>query len=85
VNCLTILFVDEALERAKELDKILEDTGKTIGPYHGLPFSIKDQFALRGKESTTAGVSGIGNVMKEDAVVVGLLRKAGAGNVLLSI
>lgn len=34
-NCLTEIFIDEALERAQELDKYLEDTGKVVGPLHG--------------------------------------------------
>jgi amidase len=40
-NCLMDYFPDEALARAKELDEILEKTGKVVGPLHGLPISIK--------------------------------------------
>lgn len=40
-NCLTMLFEDEALERAKWLDDQLEQTGKVVGPMHGVPASIK--------------------------------------------
>ncbi|EXJ80898.1 hypothetical protein A1O3_07186 [Capronia epimyces CBS 606.96] len=78
LNCLTMMFVEEALERAKELDEYREKTGKVVGPYHGLPFSIKDQFAIKAKESNTGIVSLIGQVPTEDAVVVRLLREAGA-------
>ncbi|EXJ86205.1 hypothetical protein A1O1_06575 [Capronia coronata CBS 617.96] len=79
LNCLTMMFVDEALQRAKELDDYREKTGKVVGPYHGLPFSIKDQWAIKGKESNTGMVALIGQTPKEDAVVVRLLREAGAG------
>jgi len=37
VSCLTDFFFDEGLQRAKELDKHLADTGKTVGPLHGQP------------------------------------------------
>jgi len=31
-NCLTEIFFDEGLERAKELDEYLKENGKPIGP-----------------------------------------------------
>ncbi|KAG6888339.1 hypothetical protein C0995_009086 [Termitomyces sp. Mi166 len=40
-NCLTEIFVDRALERARKLDDILIKTGKPVGPLHGLPISLK--------------------------------------------
>ena len=52
VNCLTEIFVDRALERARELDKHLKATGKPIGPLHGLPISLKDQVRIKGLETT---------------------------------
>ena len=50
-NCLTEIFIDKALERAKELDQHLEQTGQVYGPLHGLPISLKDQFNLKGIET----------------------------------
>lgn len=73
------MFVDEALERAKELDSHLEKTGKPVGPYHGLPFSIKDQWGVKGKESNAAVVCHIGRKSPADALVVRILREAGCG------
>lgn len=52
VNCLTEIFVERALARAKELDERLQATGKTIGPLHGLPISLKDQLCMKGLETT---------------------------------
>jgi amidase len=40
-NCLTEVFFDKALERARYLDRYLEKEGKPIGPLHGMPISIK--------------------------------------------
>lgn len=39
-NCLTEIFIEEALDRAQELDKHLEVSGNVIGPLHGQPFLI---------------------------------------------
>jgi amidase len=36
VNCLTEIFFDEAIERARYLDKYLEENGKPVGPLHGV-------------------------------------------------
>jgi amidase len=51
-TCCTEMFFDEALQSAKALDKHLQETGKTIGPLHGLPVSIKDQFDVKGVDSS---------------------------------
>jgi amidase len=50
-NCLTEIFVDHALARAKELDDHLLKTGNVLGPLHGLPVSLKDQFTMKGMET----------------------------------
>lgn len=56
VNCLTEIFVERALARAAELDAHLTQTGKVVGPLHGLPISLKDQLRMKGIE-TTMGMS----------------------------
>jgi amidase len=40
-NCLTEIFLEEAFVRARELDEILQRTGKPVGLLHGVPVSIK--------------------------------------------
>lgn len=52
MNCLTEIFVERALARAKELDERLKATGKVAGPLHGLPISLKDQLCIEGLETT---------------------------------
>jgi len=47
VNCVTEILFDEALARARELDDYLKREGKVVGPLHGLPISLKDQFNLK--------------------------------------
>lgn len=41
VNCLTEIFFEEAMVRARECDVYLEREGKPMGPLHGLPISLK--------------------------------------------
>lgn len=51
-NCLTEIFVEKALAKAAERDAYLKQTGKVLGPLHGLPVSLKDQINIKGIEST---------------------------------
>lgn len=51
LNCSLEFFPEMALTRAKELDEYLQKNGKPVGPLHGLPVSLKDQFRIKvGKE-----------------------------------
>jgi len=47
LNCALEFFPEVALARAKELDEIFQNTGKPVGPLHGLPISLKDQFRIK--------------------------------------
>lgn len=47
-NCLHEIFFEQAFRRARELDEYLARKGKTVGPLHGLPVSLKDQFHVKG-------------------------------------
>ena len=52
VNCCTEILFEDALKRAEELDRYLETNGKTKGPLHGLPISVKDCFKIKGYDSS---------------------------------
>ncbi|THX94268.1 acetamidase [Aureobasidium pullulans] len=77
-NCLSETLFPEALERAKFLDDHLQKTGKPIGPLHGLPVSLKDNFNIIGKDSTLGFVSWVGVPATYNTVLVDVLLKAGA-------
>ncbi|KAJ7631192.1 general amidase [Roridomyces roridus] len=77
-NCLTEIFVDRALSRAKELDEHLEKTGTVVGPLHGLPISLKDQISIKGIDSTMGYVSWIGKPAEKNSVLVDILESLGA-------
>lgn len=75
LSCLSDWFFDEALVKAQALDA-LSSTGKTAGPLHGLPVSIKSQFHVTGRPSS----AGYSNYVMADSttLTVRILEEAGA-------
>lgn len=47
MNCALEFFPEAALAQAKALDEYLEENKKPVGPLHGLPISLKDQFRIK--------------------------------------
>ncbi|KAL1886235.1 Acetamidase [Paecilomyces lecythidis] len=78
LNCALEFFPDAALAQAKELDEYFEKNKKPIGPLHGLPISLKDQFRVKGFETSMGYVSWLGKYDTDESIMVTLLRKAGA-------
>jgi len=60
VNCLHEIFFEAALADAQALDDYYTKHNKPIGPLHGLPISLKDQFHVKGVETTMGYVGWIG-------------------------
>ncbi|PHH68773.1 hypothetical protein CDD82_291 [Ophiocordyceps australis] len=77
-NCLAEIVFDRALATARARDAHLEETGKPLGPLHGLPVSIKDNFKLCGVDSTIGFVSHVGDAATSQSTLVTLLEQAGA-------
>ncbi|KZT58671.1 amidase [Calocera cornea HHB12733] len=78
VNCLTEIFIDKALAWAASLDKLLQETGKPVGPLHGLPISLKDQFCIEGMDCCMGYVSWVNKPCEKNATLVDVLLSAGA-------
>ena len=85
-NCLHEVFFDAALKEAKELDALYAQ-GKTRGPLHGLPVSLKDQFHVKDVETSMGYVGWIGTFQGKkndkrfktyESVMVQELRSLGA-------
>jgi amidase len=77
VNCLVEISFDTALEQAKELDEYFQKYGRTVGLLHGVPVSLKDQFRVKGLESSIGYVGWLGPVDEEESILTECLRKAG--------
>ena len=75
--CLTQWFMEDALERAKELDEYLEKYGKPIGPLHGVPISVKEHIPVASTYSSQGSLASM-VFNEEDSHMVRILREAGA-------
>ena len=72
------MFFDEALQQAKSLDEHLQRTGQTVGPLHGLPVSLKDNFNVKGKDSTVGFTSLVNDPAPYNSTLVDMLERLGA-------
>lgn len=81
------IFFDQAIEHAKELDAAFVAGNGPTGPLHGLPVSFKDQFHVKGVETTMGyvgwigtfeGVKGTGKEKKVDSELVREAKALGA-------
>jgi amidase len=52
--------------------------GKPIGPFHGVPITLKDQFNVKGYDTTLGYTGRALKPASEDAVLVKMLRSMGA-------
>ncbi|KAL4949693.1 amidase signature domain-containing protein [Aspergillus filifer] len=78
-RCLTEIFFDRAIERAKELDRQFAETGKLVGPLHGIPISLKDSYNVKGIQSTLGYVSFLDKpALTFNSPMVNILLDAGA-------
>lgn len=77
--CLTETLFDEALERAKYCDEYLASKKKVLGPFHGLPVSVKDSFNIKGIQATIGFISFLDHPLaSENAALVNILLDQGA-------
>ncbi|KAK3715412.1 hypothetical protein LTR37_007140 [Vermiconidia calcicola] len=78
INCLTVIMFEEGIAHAKKLDEQFAKTGKTVGPLHGLPLSLKDNFNIKKYPSSVGFCSWALEPMKEESTIVSILRDLGA-------
>jgi Asp-tRNA(Asn)/Glu-tRNA(Gln) amidotransferase A subunit family amidase len=78
-HCLTETMFDDAIKRGEYLDQYLAEHKKPVGPFHGVPVSIKDPFAYVGVASTIGFTSFLDNPLPtENAALVKILLELGA-------
>ncbi|HPX93235.1 MAG TPA: amidase family protein [Bacillota bacterium] len=73
-----ILVNPRALEEARELDRLHDETGGFKGPLHGIPVLLKDNVNTRDMPTTAGSRSLEGWIPQEDAFITKRLRSAGA-------
>ncbi|CAO2658374.1 Nn.00g060970.m01.CDS01 [Neocucurbitaria sp. VM-36] len=87
LHCLHEVFFDAAIQDAKKLDAYYAQHKKTVGPLHGVPVSLKDQFHVKDVETTMGyvgwigtfeGKKGTGKEKTYESEMVKMLRSAGA-------
>ena len=77
LNSYITVCADEAMEEARRAESAIAQ-GDYIGPMHGIPVAVKDQWWTKGVR-TTAGSNILRDfVPKEDATVMVKLKEAGA-------
>ncbi len=76
LNAFILVMADSARREAQAADRELA-AGHDRGPLHGVPFSIKDLFDVKGTATTAASRVRDGHVAATDAPAIARLRHAG--------
>ena len=77
LHCVVSLTEELARVQAKQADNEIA-AGAYRGPLHGIPFGLKDLFAVRGTKTTWGASPYKDQVIDTDATVYSRLREAGA-------
>ncbi|GAB3957360.1 amidase family protein [Spirosoma harenae] len=75
----TIIMVNpKALAEARRLDSLYKSTGKFVGPLHGIPVIVKDNYNTFDMPTTNGTLAMKKSIPPKDAFVVKRIREAGA-------
>jgi Asp-tRNA(Asn)/Glu-tRNA(Gln) amidotransferase A subunit family amidase len=77
LRCVVSLTPELARRQAREADDEIA-AGRYRGPLHGIPYGLKDLFAVRGTKTTWGASPWKDRVIDADATVYSKLRSAGA-------
>src|SRR5262245_2963253 len=77
INAFVTLTGDEARRQAKAAERAVSRRSATLGPLHGVPFSVKDLVITKGVRTTFGTPIYRDNVPAEDAPMVARLNAAG--------
>lgn len=76
VNAVVMLDQEGAYDRAKKTDAA-QARGETLGPLHGVPFTLKDSHETAGMKTTVGFPPFAGYAARQDSPVVARLKAAG--------
>ncbi|KAK0239322.1 amidase signature domain-containing protein [Armillaria nabsnona] len=76
-NCLTEIMFKDARVQAKDLDAEFAATKKLRGPLHGVPFSVKDLYRVKGYDTTIGFTQWANDPAEENAALVDHIIAAG--------
>lgn len=77
LQCVITLTEDLAIQQAKQADKELSE-GYYRGPLHGIPYGLKDLFAVKGYKTTFGSTPYKDQVLDVDSYVYTTLKNYGA-------
>jgi Asp-tRNA(Asn)/Glu-tRNA(Gln) amidotransferase A subunit family amidase len=77
LQCVISVTEEIAMEQARQADAEIAQ-GKYRGPLHGIPYGLKDLFAVRGTKTTWGAAPYKDQHIEEDAFVYQQLKAAGA-------
>ena len=77
LQCVIYITEDIAMQQAKQADEEIAK-GKYRGLLHGIPYGLKDLFAVKGTKTTWGAAPYKEQVIEEDAFVYTKLKDAGA-------
>jgi Asp-tRNA(Asn)/Glu-tRNA(Gln) amidotransferase A subunit family amidase len=73
-----IVINRQALARADSLDAVFRETGEFVGPLHGIPVIVKDNYDTHDLPTTAGSAVLAGSIPPDDAFQVRRIREAGA-------
>lgn len=73
-----VLINPNAVKEAEEVDQRWSETKQKVGPLHGIPVVIKDQFYTKGMPTTFGSIVFKNFEADEDATIIKKLKQAGA-------
>ncbi len=77
LNAVVIPLFDQARGEAAAADE-MRQRGEQLGPLHGVPVTIKEQYRVANTQTTLGATNKIGNVYHGEGPLVTKLREAGA-------